>query len=52
MKQILIPENVSKKTRKATAKNCPRFHRLGPDHSWEIHAISLTIKSERYINLS
>jgi hypothetical protein len=45
-------ENLSKKTRKTTTKNCPRFRRLCPEYSWEIHAISLTINSERYINLS
>ena len=38
-----------KKTRKTTTKNCPRFRRLCPDYSWKIHAISLTINSERYI---
>jgi hypothetical protein len=37
---------------KSNNKNCPRFRRQCPDYSWEIHAISLTINSEGYINLS
>jgi hypothetical protein len=48
MKKKLIPENFSKKKRKATTKTAP----ASADYSWEIHAISLTINIEGYINLS
>jgi hypothetical protein len=41
-----------KKNEKSNNKNCPRFRRQCPDYSWEIHAISPTINSEGYINLS
>ena len=48
MWKILILEIFSKKTRKATTKNCPRLRCLCLNYSWEIHAISLTINSEEY----
>jgi hypothetical protein len=41
------PKNEKSNTKKT---NCPHFRRLYPDYSWEIHAISLTINSEGYIN--
>jgi hypothetical protein len=44
--------NFFQKKEKSNNKNCPRFRCLCPDYSWEIHAISLTINSKRYINLS
>jgi hypothetical protein len=37
---------VQKKQEKQQQKKRPRFRRLFPDYSWEIHAISLIINSE------
>jgi hypothetical protein len=42
----------NEKSKKKKKNKFPRFRRLCPDYLWEIHAISLTIISERYINLS
>jgi hypothetical protein len=52
MKKKIDTGKIKKKTEKSNSKNCPRFRRLCPEYSWEIHAISLTINNERYINLS